>query len=77
MISEGLLPQGKDVLALCGRESPEDTKVNERKKMFEDTEKNFAVLFAMRRQQNAAGQKENPLQQHPIQCRNVFINFVD
>lgn len=46
------------------------------KNVFEDTEKNFAVLFATRRQQKAAGQKENPLQLHPIQGGNVFINFV-
>lgn len=50
------------------RKSPEDTKVTEinLKKMFEDTENNFVVLFAATRQEKAAGQKENPVQKHPI-----------
>lgn len=78
--SEELLSQGKEVSAgwvLGGRESPGDAEVIERKKInFKDTERDSVVLFETRKQQKAAGQKGNPLQVHPIQGRNIFINLV-
>lgn len=48
MISEGLLPQGKEVLAvwvLGGRKSPKDTEARERKKKYLKTQKRTLWFF--------------------------------